>query len=76
MFDYRGWFVSPNISARAQSFIDSLTLYAYDATDVLDDDKYATVLESFGIISSLQVIQSINKKESRLDNLVLDKKDK
>ena len=35
-FDYRGRFFSPNTPA-----------YAYDAADVMNDDNYATVLESF-----------------------------
>ena len=39
--------------ARGQYFINSVTLYAYDATDVIDDVNFATVLESFVIISSL-----------------------
>ena len=46
MFDYRGWFVSPNTQARGQLFINAATSYAYDAADVMDDDNYATVLDS------------------------------
>ena len=53
MFNYRGWFVNPNTLARGQLFINSVTLYAYDAADVMDDDNYATVLESFVITPSL-----------------------
>ena len=46
MFDYRGWFVSPNTPARGQLYINSVTAYAYDAANVMDDDNYATVLDS------------------------------
>ena len=53
MFDYRGQFASPNIPARRQLFINSVTLYANDAADVMDDDSYGTVLESFVTTSSL-----------------------
>ena len=30
-----------------QSYINSVTSYAYDAADVMDNENYATVLESF-----------------------------
>ena len=53
MFDYGGWFVSPNAPERGQLFINSVTLYAYEAADVTKDDNYATVLESFVNTSSL-----------------------
>ena len=43
MFNYRGQFVSPNTPARGQLFINSVTPYAYDATDVMDDDNYISV---------------------------------
>ena len=43
MFDYMAWFVSPNTPASGQSFINSVTLYAYGAADVMDDDNYATM---------------------------------
>ena len=49
MFNYREQFVSPNTPAMGESFIDSVILYAYDAADVMDNDNYATVLESFVI---------------------------
>ena len=62
MFDYRGWFVSPNTPAKGQLFMNSVTSYAYDAPDATDDDSYATVLESFVNISSLQIAQ-VNIKE-------------
>ena len=68
------WFVSFNTPARRQLFINSVTLYAYNATDVMDDDNCDTFLESFVIISSLQVAQVDTKKVLRLDNLVLAKK--
>ena len=48
MFNYRGQFVSPNAPV-------SVTLYGYDAADVMDNNTYATVLESFVITLSLQV---------------------
>ena len=47
MFNYRAQFVSPNTPARGQLYINSVTSYAYDAASVMDDDNYATVLESF-----------------------------
>ena len=53
MFNYREWFVSPNTPARGQLFIKSVTLYACDAADVIDDDNYVTVLESYVTMSSL-----------------------
>ena len=49
-------------------------MYAYDAADVVDDNNYATVLESFVSTSSLQVGQVNTKKVSELDHLVLAKK--
>ena len=52
MFDYLGQFVSPITSAREQLFINSVTSYAYDAADIMDDNIYATVLESFVTTSS------------------------
>ena len=38
---------------RGQLFIDSVTLYADDAADVMDNDICVTVLESFVSILSL-----------------------
>ena len=49
------WFVITTTPAREQLLINSVTLYSYDAADDMDDDNFATVLESFVIISSLQV---------------------
>ena len=37
--DCRGQFVSPNIPARGQLFINSVTLYAYDAAEVINDES-------------------------------------
>ena len=62
MFNYRGRFNSPNTPARGQSFINSATLYAYDAADVKDDENNATVLESFVTTMSLPVAQVNTKK--------------
>ena len=42
-------------------------LYAYDAADVMDDENYTTVLESFVSASSLQVADVNTKKVSGLD---------
>ena len=53
MSDCRGWFVSSNTPAVGQLYINSVTLYAYDAADVMDDDNYATVLDSYVTTSSL-----------------------
>ena len=74
MFNYRGWFVSPSTSARGQLFINSVTLYVYDAANVMNDDNYATVLQSFVSTSSLQVVQINTKKVFGLNHLVLAKK--
>ena len=46
MFDERGWFISPDTPARGQLFINSVILFAYEAAHVVDNDNYATVLES------------------------------
>ena len=46
-------------------------MVACDAAGVMDNDNYATELESFVIRSSLQVAQVITKKVSGLDHLVL-----
>ena len=74
MFNYRGQFVSPNTPPRGQLFTNSVILYAYDAADVMDDNNYATVLESFVTTSSLQVAQVHTKKVSGLGHLILAKK--
>ena len=49
---------------------NSVTSYAYDAADVLDDNNFATVLESFMKLS-LQVAQVNTKKVSGLGYLAL-----
>ena len=74
MFNYREWFVSPNTPARGQLFIKSVTLYAYDAADVMDHDNYVTVMESFVSTLSFQVAQVNIKKVSGLKHLALAKK--
>ena len=71
MFDYRGWLLGYNTSSRGQLFINSVTSYAYDAADVMDDDNYATVLEHFVDTLTLQVAQVNTKKKPGLDHLVL-----
>ena len=43
----------------------------YVAADVMGNDNYATVLESFVIILSLEVAQVNTKKESRLGHMAL-----
>ena len=53
MLNYRGWFVAHVTLASGQLFIYSVTLYAFDAVDVMDGKKFATVWESYVIISSL-----------------------
>ena len=73
IFDYRWQFVSLNTPARGQWFINSVTMYAYDAADAKDDDNCATVLESFVSTSSLWVAQFHIKKLSRLDHISLEK---
>ena len=74
MLDYRGWFVSPTTPSRGQLFINSVTLYAYDTADAMDDDNYATMLESFVSTSSIQVAQVNTENISILDRLVFAKK--
>ena len=71
MFDYWGWFVSPNTPARVQLFFNSVTLFSYDAADVIDNDNYVTVLESFVGTLLRRVVQVSTKKVSGLDHLVL-----
>ena len=70
MFNYRGSFVSPKTPAVGHLFINSATSYAYDAVDVIDNDNYATVLEKFVTILSLQVAKVNIKKVSGLGHLV------
>ena len=55
-------------------FINSVTLYACDSADVMDDDNFATVLGCFVSTSSLWVAQGNTKKVEGLDHLVLAKK--
>ena len=74
MFNYRGWFFIPPTPVRWQLFINSVTSYVYDATDVMDDDNFATVLESFVNILSLQVTQVNSKEALALDHLGFTKK--
>ena len=47
VLDYRGWFVIPNAPERGKTCTISVTWYAYDAEDILDDGNFATVLESY-----------------------------
>ena len=74
MCDYRGWFVSPSTPAWGQLFMNSVTLYAHDAADVMDNDNYATMLESFVSTLSLWATQVNTKKVLVLDHLFLAKK--
>ena len=69
-FDYSGRFVSPNTPARGQLFIKSVTLYAYEPADVMDDVNDAIVLDSYVTTSSLQVAKVHAKKVPRLNYLV------
>ena len=52
MLDYRGWLIIPTTLAKGQSFINSVTLYAYDAAHVMNDDNFATMLRRYATISS------------------------
>ena len=54
--------------------MNSVTTYAYDAADVMDNDNYTTVLESLVSTLSLQVAQVHSEKVSGLDHLVTAKK--
>ena len=71
MFNYRGWFVSSKTPARGQLFSNSVTLYAYDAVNVMDNNNFSTVMESFVIKSLLQIAQAYTKKVSGICHLVL-----
>ena len=71
MFNYMERFISPNNPARGQLFFNSVTLYAYDAADVIDDVNYDTVLDSYVTTSSLQGANLCTEKELGLDHLVL-----
>ena len=51
-------------------FINSVTLYAYDAADVMGNDNNANMVKSFVITSSLQVEQMNTKMVSGLNHLV------
>ena len=73
MINYRGRFVSPNTPAREQLYINSVILYAYDAADVIYDDNYATVLDSYVTTSALPVAKVSTKKVLGLNHLALAK---
>ena len=47
MLSWRRLFIIPTTPVREPLFINQFTLYNYDAADVMDDDNFATVLESF-----------------------------
>ena len=49
-------------------YTNSVTLYNYDAADVMDDDNYATVLDSYITTSSLQVAKVHTKKVPGLEH--------
>ena len=70
MLSYRRWFVIPTTPAKGQSFINSVTLLAYDPADVMDNENFATLLEGFVIILSPQVAQTNTKKVPVLNHLV------
>ena len=57
-----------------QLFINSVTLFAYDVADIMDDYSYTTVLESFVSTSSMHVAWVNTKKVSGLNHLLLVKK--
>ena len=63
-----------NTPARGQLYINSVILYAYDAADVMEDNNYATVLDSCVTTSFLLVAPVSTKKVSKLDHLVLIKR--
>ena len=54
--------------------INSVKSYAYDAADVMDDDNFTTVLDSYVTTSPLQAAKVSAMKVSRLDHLVLAKR--
>ena len=74
MLDYRGWFVLPITPARGLLLISSVTQYAYDAADIMYNDNFVTVMESYVIILLLQVAKVNTKMAPSIDHLVLEKK--
>ena len=62
MLKYRGWFVIPYTQARERFFINYFAFYVYNDANVIDDDNFAAVLESFVVILSLQVAQVNSEK--------------
>ena len=73
MLDFKGWHVIPKTPAKRKS-LKSVTLCAYYAADVMGNDSFATVLESYVTISSLHVAQVNTKKVPALEHLILAKK--
>ena len=71
--DQQGMVCHHYYSSKGKLFIKSFTSCAYDAADVMDNDNFATVLESF-MISSLQIAQVNTKKVPGLAHLILMKK--
>ena len=74
MFDHRQWFVIPANPERGQLFINSVTLYAYNAEGVIHDDIFTIVLESFVNILSLWLEQVNTTELLVLDHFILAKK--
>ena len=61
MLDYRGWFVILNTLESRHLFIEAVNLCA--AGDVMDNNNFNTVLESFVLTLLLQVVQ-VNTKNT------------
>ena len=74
MLDHRGLLVIPTIAARGQLVINCFTSYAFNAADVMDNDNFATVLETYVTISFLQITQVNTEKVPSFDHLVLARK--
>ena len=69
-----GMICLPTTSVKGQLFFSYISSYAFDIVDEMDDDNFATVLESYVTISSLQVAQFDTEKVQVLDHLVIAKK--
>ena len=74
MLNYRQWFVAPVNPAKGQLSIKFVISHACNVAYVVDHNNFASPLEIYVIILSLQIAQVHNKKMPVLDRLILAKK--
>ena len=74
MLDYRRWFHVPAMLARGWLLFNSVTFFIYDATDVMDNNNFATVLEINAISLLGWNAQKAFKKVPVLEHLDVAKK--